>query len=216
MTSPRTRLRSASLLSVLLALCVLMPATDASAQIRGFADIGGTKFTASETFKAILGSDAGVVYGGGVEVDLPHQLFLALRASRFEQDGHRVFVHQGQTFVLDVDTTVTVTPIELSGGYRFNPTSRIVPYVGGGVSWYRYRETSQFATTDENVSEQFTGYHILGGAAFRLARLLHIAGEASWSTVPDALGQSPDSVASTFDETDLGGLTFRAKVVIGR
>jgi hypothetical protein len=34
--------------------------------------------------------------------------------------------------------------------------------------------------------------------------------------VPDALGQSPSSAATAFDETNLGGFTVRIKLVIGR
>ena len=38
---------------------------------------------------------------------------------------------------------------------------------------------------------------------------------SEWATVPDAIGQEPGSVGTAFDETDLGGTTFRVKVVIG-
>jgi hypothetical protein len=43
-----------------------------------------------------------------------------------------------------------------------------------------------------------------------------VAGEVVWARVPDALGQEPGSVGTAFDETDLGGTTFRVKLVIGR
>ena len=47
-----------------------------------------------------------------------------------------------------------------------------------------------------------------------ILRWLGVAGEASWSTVPDAIGDS--GVSAAFDETDLGGTTFRVKITIGR
>ncbi len=40
--------------------------------------------------------------------------------------------------------------------------------------------------------------------------------EAQWATVPDALGQDPNAVSQAFDETNLGGVTYRVKLVIGR
>jgi opacity protein-like surface antigen len=188
----------------------------AEAQIRGFADVGSTTFAATESFETILGSASGVVFGGGVEVMLPKDLFVNVRASRFRQSGERVFVFEGESFGLGIPTTVTVMPIEVTGGYRFDRGWPVIPYGGGGIGQHRYTETSDFATDAENVEESFTGYHLLGGAEFRLSRLIGAAGEVQWATVPDALGQDPNGVSNAFDETDLGGVTFRVKVVIGR
>jgi hypothetical protein len=188
----------------------------AGAQIRGFADIGSTTFTAKESFETILGTASGVVFGGGVEAALPFDLFVNLRASRFTKDGERVFLFQGERFGLGIPTTVTVTPIEVTGGYRFDRGQRVVPYGGGGLGQHRYEETSAFADDEEDVKESFTGYHLLGGVELRVMRWIGAAGELQWTTVPDTLGQDPNGVSSQFGETDLGGVTFRVKVVIGR
>jgi hypothetical protein len=185
--------------------------------LRGFADVGVTVFTASDTFKAIFGTASGPVFGGGAEVALRQGWFVGGRVTRFAKDGTRVFVNDGEVFDLGIDTSVTITPIELTGGYRFQaPRRRLIPYVGGGIGTYRYHEDAEFNTSDEDVDESFTSYHLLGGAEYRLSRWLAIAGEAQWTTVPDAIGQEPTSVGAAFDETDLGGTTFRVKVVIGR
>jgi opacity protein-like surface antigen len=188
----------------------------ALAQIRGFADVGSTTFTATESFDAILGTSRGLVFGGGVEAMLPLDFFVGLRASRFRKDGERVFVFGDEVFGLGIPTTITVTPIEVTGGYRLVRWARIVPYGGGGVGSHRYEESSRFAQGSENVKESFTGYHLLGGVEVRASRWIAAAGEAQWTTVPDALGQDPNGVGREFDETDLGGVTFRVKVVIGR
>ena len=185
--------------------------------IRGFADVGGTTFTASQSFKAVFGSSGGVVFGGGVEGVWSERIFFGLSASRFTKSGHRVFVADGQTFDLGIDDQVTITPLELTAGYRFGrPRSSLVPYLGGGVGWHRYKETSTFASASDDVDETFHGYHVLGGVEFRLARLFGASAEAQWTTVPNALGQGPSSVGTAFDETNLGGLTIRGKFVIGQ
>lgn len=196
-------------------------AADGAAQtgefmVRGFADVGTTTFTAEESFKAVLGRDRGLVFGGGVEAVLPQRIFASLRASRFRETGERLFIFQGQQFRLGIPTTVTVTPLELTGGYRADFGWRIVPYGGAGVGWHRYEETSRFADPSENVKEWFTGYHVLGGAEFRVARWVGAAVEAQWASVPDALGADPNGVSQQFNESNLGGVTFRAKVVVGR
>lgn len=184
--------------------------------VRGFADIGATTFTASDSFETVLGSNRGTLFGGGGEVVLAPGIFAQVRVSRFQRDGERVFVFENEAFPLGIDTTVRVTPIEVSGGYRFARTRRVVPYVGAGLGWHRYEETSEFADDDENVDETHRGYHLLGGAEVRLARWLGVGGEVQWTTVPDALGQDPNGVSAAYDETNLGGVGVRIRVVIGR
>ena len=185
--------------------------------VRGFGDVGSTTFTASDSFDAVLGSSRGHVFGGGIDVVERHNIFATFRASRFRADGERVFRFNDDVFGLGIPVDVSVTPIELTGGYRFDPGGwRVIPYGGGGISWHRYKETSQFATDAENVEETFTGYQLLGGAELRIWRWIGVAGEVQWTTVPDALGQDANGISSEFDETDLGGTTIRFKVVIGR
>ncbi len=184
---------------------------------RIFGDVGVTTFTAAESFEATLDSAAGATFGGGGEVVLRSGLFVGVRVSRFTADGERVFVHDGEQFNLGIPMTVSVTPILATAGYRHGRTgATLYPYVGGGVGWHKYRETSAFAADDDNVDATFTGYHLLGGAEYRVSRLFGIAGEAQWAAVPDALGQNPSGVSAAFDETDLGGFTVRLKLVIGR
>lgn len=202
--------------AVIVATILTSPAEAQSGfMLRGFGDVGSTTFTASESFKAVLGAARGTVFGGGAEVVLPQRIFAGVRMSRFRATGERVFVFNGEQFGLGIPTTITVTPIEVNGGYRFDFGQRVVPFAGGGISWHKYEETSDFATADENVSQRLTGYQVLGGAEVRLGRWIGVAGEAQWSTVPDALGQDPNGVSAEFDETDLGGVTFRVKLVIG-
>jgi opacity protein-like surface antigen len=228
-------LRSVSFLATLLCIAAitLLSASAAFAQtrpaqrrpsttrrpiaIRGFGDVGSIRFNATESFETILGSSSGLVFGGGGEIVLPQNIFIGVRASRFRGTGHRVFLFDGEPFDLGIDTTVTVRPLEFTGGYRFvAPGSRVIPYAGGGIGWHRYEETSDFSSDADNVDETFRGYHVMGGAEVRIRRWLGVAGEAQFTTVPDALGTNATGVSSTFGETNLGGTTFRAKVVIGR
>jgi opacity protein-like surface antigen len=226
-----SRLAHAAALTVLLSV---IPASWAGAQVRRPAPArpaarqpalsiaaaghaGFMIFSATESFKAVLGSNGGLVFGGGAEVRMRNGLFVGARISRFEKSGSRVFVHDGDVFDLGIPTTVAIMPIETVAGYRFGrPNARTVPYVGGGIGWHTYRESSEFATAAENVDERFTGYHVLAGVEQRVARLVGVAGEVQWTTAPDALGASPMSASAAFGESDLGGIGFRLRVVIGR
>lgn len=198
------------------ALLLLVPsASSAQISVRGFGDVGLTVFNATQSFKAILGKPSGPVYGGGVELG-ERRFFFSLGAQRFRRTGHRVFVFENQVFPLNVSDTITVTPLELTGGYRFRASGRFIPYAGIGGSWIKFEETSAHSTEADDVHETHAGYHLLGGVEVPLRRWLAAGVDAQWSSVPNALGDSPSSVASVYDEHDVGGFTLRAKVIIGR
>lgn len=218
-------MRASLPLCVVFTTAILLGVVPATAQtqisLRGFGDLGLTRFTAGESFDAILGSASGVVFGGGAEAVFPSGAFAGIRASRFRKTGERVAIVDGERFGLGIPATITVTPLQVTGGYRFNRLtrtrrpSRVVPFAGGGIGWYRLTETSDFATDAENVSGWHIGVHALGGAEVRLTPLVGIAGEAQWSIVPGALGDDANGVSQLFDESDLGGLTLRVKLVLG-
>jgi outer membrane protein with beta-barrel domain len=198
------------------ALVLILPSASSAQQlaVRGFGDAGFTVFSATQSFKAVLGKSSGPVFGGGIEFG-ERQFFLSLGAQRFHRDGHRVFVFENQVFPLNVKDTITVTPIDLTFGYRLRSRG-IVPYVGGGLSWYRYVESSEHATENEDVTQTNTGYHLRAGAEVPLRRWLAAAADAQWSVAPNAFADSPTSVASVYDEHDLGGFTLRARIIVGR
>lgn len=186
-------------------------------EIGGYAMLGVMNFTAADSFDAILGSASGTIFGGGARLGLPFGgLFVDVGAWRFRGDGERVFVFAGQEFPLDIPVEITITPLELTAGwqFRFRRAPRFRPYVGGGWTSYDYRETSEFSTGVENVEDRFSGYHLLGGAEYRLQRWLALGGDVTWATVPDAIGAG--GVSAQFDETNLGGTSIRFKITIGR
>jgi hypothetical protein len=188
-----------------------------SVDIGGYGMFGNISFTAADSFDAILGESSGPIFGGGARIGLPWGgLFVDVGAWRYHAEGERAFVFGDEVIPLGIPVEVTVTPIEISGGWRFRIRSmpKFIPYVAGGYTSLRYQETSDFATADEDADENFGGYHLLGGAEFKITRWLGVAGEASWTTVPDAIGEA--GVSEAFNETDLGGTTFRFKITIGR
>lgn len=186
-------------------------------EIGGYGMIGLMNFTAADSFDVIVGSPSGMIFGGGARVNLPYGgLFVDVGAWRFGAEGERTFIFEGEEFDLGIPVEVTVIPVEFSAGWQFRlrRAPQFRPYVGGGFSSYGYTESSEFATDAENVDERFSGFHLLGGAEYRVSRIVALAGEATWTTVPDALGEG--GVSAAFDETDLGGISFRLKVIIGR
>ena len=186
-------------------------------EIGGYGMVGSTTFTARESFEAILGEPSGPMFGGGARVGLPWGgLFVDIGAWRFHGEGERVFVFDNEPIPLGIPVDVTTISTELSGGwrFRFRRAPKLIPYAAGGLTWLKYKETSEFSTPTEDVDEMFSGYHLAGGAEYKITRWLGVAGEASWTTVPDAIGEG--GVSAAFNETYLGGTTFRLKITIGR
>jgi hypothetical protein len=187
---------------------------DGKLKIRGFGNFGGVLFTASDSFETILGGSFNSVFGLGGQVVLPMGLYAQVSYDRLRDTGSRALVSGSQIFTLEIPNQITVTPILATVGYQGLKTSGVVPYFGGGVGWYTLDEESPSIPGSETLSSQHMGYHVVGGAEFPLARWISLAGELQWATVPGAIGDS--GVSAYFEESDLGGTTFRFKVLFGR
>lgn len=197
----------------------------AGIRLRVSGHAGLTGFAATDSFDAILGTTSGATYGGGAGVLLGRHLFVDAQVSRFSADGERVFVtNDRQVFQLGIPTTVTVTPFDLSVGWRFTPGAprpgrparrpggfRPVPFGGGGVGLVQYRETAEFAQAGDDVSESHASYHVLGGVELPISRRIAVSADGLYRWVPDALGES--GVSAVYGETDLGGYTIRARAI---
>ena len=180
-------------------------------RIRAFGQAGGTVFAAQDSFDTILGSSFGTVAGAGGQVVLPNDVFVQVSVERFRETGTRAVVSGEHIFTVDTPAVIAVTPVVATAGYRSPAYGRFAPYVGAGLGWHVLTEESP--NSGERTRQGTVGYHVLGGSEFVVGRLLAIAAEAQWATVPDALGAT--GVSAVFGEQDLGGLTFRLKLIIG-
>ena len=184
-------------------------------QIRAVGSAGLTWFAAGSTFKAVLGSSHGPDVGGGLNLT-KGPLYLEIGARRFSKSGERVFVTSGgQVFPLGIPVEVSMTPLDVTAGWRFAPRfGRVIPHAGVGYTRLKYEETSDFAAAAENVAESFSGFHVVGGAEVRVTRWIGLTGALVWTSIADALGDG--GAAKAFDETNLGGTSLRISLVIGR
>lgn len=188
---------------------------------------GFTSFTASDTFQAVLDTSSGPEFGGGVGVLIGRHLFAEVQVARFSADGERVFVTDDlRVFPLGIPTTVTTTPVDISVGWRFTPRVqaagvgprgarrgfRPVPFVGGGVGRFLYRETAEFAESGDDVSEAFGSYHVLGGVELPFTARFGASIDGVYRWVPDAIGEA--GVSAVYGDTDLGGITVRVKATV--
>jgi hypothetical protein len=198
--------------------------------LRPFLDVGVEQFTATRTFDAVFGDDVSRVWGGGLQVGLWRgRVYAEVGASRLlkkngELLGERAFVSGGTAYPLGIPLRSTIKSVDLVGGYRFNVSRNLIPYVGGGIGRYHYTEESDFADPSENVDTTHQGYIFDGGVEVRFGRWVGAAGEAHYTHVPGILGNGGVSQQFAEDTTnaqrsrekDLGGWAVRVKLVVGR
>ena len=184
--------------------------------IRPFVMATDQSFAAIDTFDAAFGKTYLPFFGGGVQVVVDDRFFAELTASRFRQNGERAYLSGGKAFKLGIPLTATITPFEITGGYRFRlrQLPRVRPYAAAGVGSYGYKETSSFAEAGEDVDTRHSGFVVNGGAEFRLHPWFGLSVDVQYSHVPGILGTG--GVSQQAGETDLGGVAGRIKLVVGR
>jgi len=208
-----------SAVAVTLWLCAAAPAAaqgTPALSIRPFVMFTEQSFRAIDTFDAVFGKTYAPFFGGGVQVVVSDGFFVELTASRFRQTGERAFLSGGQAFKLGIPLTATITPFEVSAGYRFTLPNlpRVRPYAAAGFGSYSYQETSDFSQPGEDVDARHSGFVVNGGAEFRLHPWVGLAVDLQYSQVKGILGNG--GVSQQAGESDLGGIAARVKVVVGR
>ena len=173
------------------------------------------RFAAQTTFNTVFGSATEATWGGGVDVTVGRHAFVDLAISRMSQSGQRAFLNDGQVFALGIPLRVTLTPVELTAGYRFRRLhSRIIPYAGAGIGWYQYRETADFSAAGDDTNVRHIGFVMMGGAEFRITKWIGILGDAQYTSASGILGQG--GLSKDAGESDLGGVAARVRVMVGK
>jgi opacity protein-like surface antigen len=182
--------------------------------VRAFGGGAVEWMSASKSFDAVTGSNRVYSYGGGVQVTNVWQgLFIEGALTRAKADGERVFASGDEVFPLGIPLELTMMPVDLVVGWR-GPVDRYVPYLGGGLTLFKYQETSDFADEDEDLDEWYRGFVIMGGVEVGVARWVHVRADLRYRQVNDALGLG--GVSQVFDEKRLGGFSAGLHLVLGR
>jgi outer membrane protein W len=203
------------------ALFLLLLARPVCAQtdVRPFVLFSEERFAAQKSFDATFGSATQPFFGGGVDVTVRRDVFVEFSISRMSKTGQRFFIDDtGNIFELGIASRVSITPVELTGGYRFaRRRSRWIPYAAAGVGWYVYRQVDDFSDPSENVHETHAGVVARGGLEVRISRWVSVAGDAQYTHVAGLLGQpGKTSGSQVANENDLGGVAGRFRVILGK
>jgi len=183
---------------------------------RAFGHFEWQTMAAKETFEAVTGKSTLTGLGGGVELQrIWRGAFVRAAVSRMAQSGERVFVFENDVFPLGVPLDITMTPIELAAGWRFNPIGSrgIVGYLGAGGVFMSYNESSPSDAAGEEVSDRYSGFLLFGGVEVPVWRFVSAGAEVGWRKVEVP---NPGGAMEALGEKDLGGVTMRLMVSIRR
>jgi hypothetical protein len=183
--------------------------------IRGYVAFGTARLAANETFEAVAEPQGSAVFGGVQVTNLWKGVFADVGASQLSLDGERVFVDNGRVFELGIPLEVTMRPFDIAGGWRLAlMRGRVFPYVGAGLTYLHYEETSEFAGSGEDVSESKAGPLVIGGVDVRVWRWVSAGGEIRWRRVRGILGER--GVSAEFNEDNAGGINVGLRISVGR
>lgn len=173
-----------------------------------------TSIASPKSFDAVFGSHTTTAPGLGVDaINIWKHFFVRIDGSRSTLSGERVVIFNDEVFKLGIPLEAELTPIEFGGGWRFsskNPQVRFAPYVGVSAITLKYKETSSFAESGENVDEVYNGVGVFGGVDVRVASKIFAGAEAQYRSINSKPG--PDSAAASFNEKNLGGMVLRVRV----
>ena len=196
---------------------VARPAPAARTFLRAYFLFDSTSMAAAETFDAVIGTSRLSMAGaGGEALGLWKGLFARVAFSSASETGSRVDVFDDEVVSVGIPVTIELRPLEIAAGWRARPfaAGRLVPYVGGGLLRMGYKETSDFSDPDDNVDTSFTGGVLFGGIEASLVSWIVAGAEVQYRTLPNAIGAG--GVSEVFEETDLGGMTFRVLIGVRR
>ena len=181
--------------------------------VRGYVSFGTARLAAADTFEAVAEPQAGAIFAGVQITHIWKNVFADVGGSQLSLDGQRVFIDNGRVFELGIPLEVRMRPFDFAGGWRLPlMRGRIFPYVGAGLTYLQYRETSQFAASGEDVSEGKTGPLVIGGVDVTVWRWISAGGEFRWRRVRGILGER--GVSAEFGEDDAGGFNAAARISV--
>jgi hypothetical protein len=174
---------------------------------------GYFQMAAENSASAVFGSRGGGTFGAAARYTFGPGIFVSAGLRRFSRDGERVFVAgpSDPVYKLGYPLTIDVNPVFFDAGWRFRPGRLLVPYAGIGVNRTSYKEASTVAGQPYSDSRTKTGFELLFGVEVGRG-FLRLGGEATWSTVSDAVGLG--GVTQVYNENNLGGWTYVGKVIL--
>jgi hypothetical protein len=174
--------------------------------------------SAKDSFKAVGLPSTAVDFEGGARVTgLWSGMFVQFSGARWSDTGERVFIDSdGTRFPLGIPLAVKARFMDGTIGVQAPLSTGRDPYfffLGGGVGFVRYSESSPFADAGEDLEVTKVSYHALAAVEIPIVRRLAAVVETKYRYVPDLLGDG--GASAVFGEDSFGGFNAAVGLRIG-
>jgi hypothetical protein len=174
--------------------------------------------SAKESFKAVGLPSTAVDFEGGARVTgLWRGMFVQFSGARWSDTGERVFIDSdGTRFPLGIPLAVKARFLDGTLGVQAPLSTGRDPYfffLGGGVGFVRYSESSPFAEAGEDLEVTKVSYHALAAVEIPIVRHLAAVVETKYRYVPNLLGDG--GASAVFGEDSFGGFNAAVGLRIG-
>jgi hypothetical protein len=174
--------------------------------------------SAKESFKAVGLPSNEIDFGGGARLTgLWSGVFVQVSGARWSDTGERVFIDSdGTRFPLGIPLAVKARFMDGTLGVQAPLSAGRDPYVfflGGGVGFVRYSESSPFADAGEDLEVTKVSYHALAAVEIPIVRHLAAVVETKYRYVPNLLGDG--GASAIFGEDSFGGFNATVGLRIG-
>jgi hypothetical protein len=123
--------------------------------------------------------------------------------------SYKIFTNSQTTTYFEYPVTFKLVPVSVGLRYRFPKWRFLEPFVGAGLNFYSYKETTGGESDLEDTTGNAFGFHFQGGSYFDISQIhsISILGEIflKYNIVKKTLA---DLLPNGTDILDLGGFEF--------
>lgn len=161
-----------------------------------------------DSYEAVYDS-GGICFGVVGEIPLWNTFNFNFRASSFSKSGQRVYIDPSGN-ITKTGANEDLSIYNFIGGvkWKYAISQTIDLYTGIDLGFWNLKTDS----TQKSYSKSGFGYLFLGGVKFLTTSTFSLFLEANYSSVPDMIGNEPNSTATYYNDTDIGGLGFNLGV----
>ncbi len=161
--------------------------------------------SAQDSFNPVYGSTIFSLGFGGLYLTSSEKLSFDLFLELLMRTGNRVIL-QGNDFKKTNDEVkLMIIPLTATAKYRFRVGEPVVPFIGGGIGLYYYKEDSPDLDIPATSKTSF-GLHISGGIELFADRVFTLTLEGRYSYIPNLIGE--EGTSAYYDQKDGGGFTL--------
>lgn len=161
----------------------------------------------SDSYKAVYDS-GDIQFGIMYDYRVIDWLVLDLRIMRFGTSGNRVTIGAGGDIIkTDHPEDLEIISITAGARYVFGNSETIAPYIGLSIGNWNMTTESTIGAYKAKFDNSGFGAMFMAGAQLFPRNKFSLCFDINYSSVPDMIGDDPNSASYYYGDSDIGGLS---------